>query len=123
MKDKVIAVCMVLLVTGWVAACLAQESVPGGYVKVSVASKEVVAAAAFAVKAEAKALPENKGGRPPKLKLVKILGAEEQVVAGMNFRLKLKVKLNGEAKTAQAVLWWQAWRKPDPYRLTSWSWE
>jgi hypothetical protein len=122
MKSKHIAV-GVVLVTSWVVACLAQESVPGGYVKASVASKEVVAAATFAVKAEAKALPGTKGAPSPKVKLVKILGAEEQVVSGKNFRLKLKVELNGERKLAQATVWWQAWRKPDGYRLTSWNWE
>ena len=57
------------------------------------------------------------------LELVRILSAQEQVVAGMNYRLKLRVKLNGAEKDAEAVVWWQAWREPEPYRLTSWRWE
>jgi hypothetical protein len=32
------------------------------------------------------------------------------------------VKHDGVEKTADAVVWWQAWRKPDPYQLTSWTW-
>lgn len=66
---------------------------------------------------------DAKGGQPTKLELVKILGAEEQVVAGMNYRLTLKVTVNGTEKQAEAVVWWQAWRKPAPYELTSWKWE
>lgn len=75
----------------------------------------------FAVNAQQKAMQEKKMD-PPTLELVTILQAEQQVVAGMNYRLKLKVKLNGKEKTAEAIVWWQAWRKPNPYQLTSWSW-
>jgi hypothetical protein len=57
-----------------------------------------------------------------KLELSKILGAEQQVVAGMNYRLKLRVRVNGNEKQAEAIVWWQSWRKPDPYQLTSWKW-
>jgi hypothetical protein len=104
-------------------ASLAQESKPGGYVTASVTNKEVCAAAAFAIKAQQNALQENKGTEPVKLELVRIVQAKQQVVAGMNYRLKLKVKLNGKEKTAEAVVWWQAWRKPDPYKLTAWTWK
>lgn len=57
-----------------------------------------------------------------RLELVQIVGAERQVVAGMNYRLTLKVLLNGEARLAEAVVWRQAWRKPRPDQLTSWIW-
>jgi hypothetical protein len=40
----------------------------------------------------------------------------------MKFRLRLKVKHDGREKLAEAVVWWQAWRKPDPHELTSWRW-
>jgi hypothetical protein len=33
------------------------------------------------------------------------------------------VKLDDTEKEAEAVVWWQAWRKPDPYQLTSWIWK
>lgn len=86
-------------------------------------NKEVVAAAAFAIKAQQDAIQKNTDKEPPKLELVTILQAEEQVVAGMNYRLKFSVKLNGKEKTAEAIVWWQAWRKPDPYQLSSWTWK
>jgi hypothetical protein len=103
-------------------AGLAQESRPGSYASAAVTNQEVCAAAAFAIKAQQAAL-QDKGGRAGKLELVTILQAEQQVVAGMNYRLKLKVKLDGKEKTAEAVVWWQAWRKAEPYKLTSWKWE
>ena len=62
-------------------------------------------------------------GEAPKLELVTILGAEKQVVAGMNYRLQLRVNLNGQEKIATATVCWQAWRKPAPYELTAWSWK
>jgi hypothetical protein len=109
------------------AACqitsLAQHNTPGGYTTASVTNNEVVAAANFAIKAQQSTVQEKKDLDPPNLELVKILQAEQQVVAGANYRLKLKVKLNGKTTTAEAIVWWQAWRKPDPYQLTSWTWQ
>ena len=104
-------------------AGLAQPSRPGGYATASVTNKEVVAAAAFAIKAQQNAMQEKKDTEPPKLELVTILQAEQQVVAGMSYRLQLKVKVKGKEKTAKAIVWWQAWRNPDPYQLTSWTWK
>lgn len=45
--------------------------------------------------------------RQPKgsVKLVKILSAEQQVVAGMNYKLKLAIMENGTAKTVSVVVW------------------
>jgi len=58
-----------------------------------------------------------------KLSLVSIISAEEQVVSGMNYHLALKVKLNGKLKKAEATVWWQAWNKEAPYKLTAWKWK
>lgn len=126
MKTKSVPACIaafLLFTGGFLIAGLAQQSKPGGYAKASVTSKEVVAAAAFAIKAQQSAMQEKKDLQPPTLELVKISQAEQQVVAGMNYRLKLKVKWNGKEKTAEALVWWQAWRKPDPYQLTEWTWK
>ena len=104
-------------------ACTCKTKIPVavGAISPVVATKpEVVAAANFAVKEEEKVLRNEKKGL---LSLVTILGAEEQVVAGMNYRLKLKVTLDGQEKTAVAVVWWQAWNEKTPYTLTSWDWE
>jgi len=102
---------------------LAKEPMPGGKSPAAVTKPEVVAAANFAIKEEEKAIQNNKETPAAKLSLVSILSAEEQVVAGMNYRLKLKVKLDGKEKKAGATVWWQAWNKEAPYKLTSWKWQ
>ena len=101
-------------------ASYATEPTLGGYSKVSVTDKDVVAAAEFAIKAQSKTIREPKARQQVALELLKIIGAEEQVVAGMNYRLTLRVKEDGNQKTVEAIVWWQAWRKPNPYQLTSW---
>ncbi|MFH2012648.1 MAG: cystatin domain-containing protein [Pseudomonadota bacterium] len=126
MKKKVIQAYVagfILLTTTIVIGCMAQHPMPGGYSATEVTNTDVVAAATFAINAEEKAMREEKNTQTVKLELIKILSAQKQVVAGMNYRLKLKVKLNGEEKKAEAVVWWQAWRAPDPYQLTSWNWK
>jgi hypothetical protein len=104
----------------------------GGSAVVSTTDREVKSAAAFAVKAQQAAMrkeavglddPKAKPQPIPRLALVRIVAAEHQVVAGMNYRLQLRVTLDGEEKTAEALVWWQAWRKPEPYQLTSWTWK
>lgn len=97
-------------------AGLAQEPMPGGYAAAAVTDQQVIRAASFAIKAQ-----EKVSGKT--LELIKILEAKSQVVAGMNYRLKLKVRMNGKVRTAEAIVWWQAWRKPEPYQLTSWKWK
>ncbi len=124
MNCKVIPAC-VLFATSGVIACLAQQPI-GGYSSIAVTNKEVMDAAAFAVKAQQKVMQSMQSPKTEptvKLELVTIIGAEQQVVAGMNYRLKLKVKVDGREKLAETVVWWQAWRKPVCYQLISWSWE
>ncbi len=94
----------------------------GAYGPASTTSKEVVQAAEFAVAAQEKAIRTATGDSSARLRLVRIDAAEQQVVAGMNYRLRLTVALNDRQKAAQAEVWWQAWRTPDPYRLTGWTW-
>ena len=72
---------------------------------------------------EEKSMQEENNSIPTRLMLVKILSTQRQVVAGINFCLKLKVRVNGKSKVAEAIVWWQAWSKPEPYRLTSWKWK
>ena len=115
--------CFILFTNVCPSAPQAQQTLTGGYNTVPVDNKEVVAAAAFAIEAQKKAIQEKTGGKPANLDLITILKAEQQVVAGMNYRLTLKVKLNGKEKTAETIVWWQAWRRPNPYQLTSWAWE
>ena len=104
------------------AADATAPAVVGGFAPASPKDKQVKAAAAAAVKTETLVLHEDRLTRKSTLKLVSIESAEQQVVAGINYRLRLKVKLDGQVRGAEAVVWLQSWRKPEPYRLTAWSW-
>lgn len=95
---------------------------PGAYTPVPADGEEVLVAAGFAVAEQERRMSGTAGSEPVRLELVGILGAERQVVSGMQYRLNLEVVENGASKQAEAVVWWQAWREPDPYQLTSWQW-
>ncbi len=95
--------------------------VPGGFSPVPVTDAEVIAAAEFAVQAQQDTM-RKESNDPVKLQLVKIIDAQRQIVSGINYLLHLELKTNDEEKEAEAVVWWQGWRKPDPFQLTSWKW-
>ena len=121
-RRTLIAAC-VLFATSGLLACFAQQPIAGGYSAIAVTNKEVIDAAAFAVKIQQLVVMQHSMGEAPaKLELTAIGGAEQQVVAGLNYRLMLKVKVDGVEKDAEAVVWWQPWSKPEPYQLTSWRW-
>jgi hypothetical protein len=87
----------------------------GGYADAAITNAEVVAAAQFAVKTQA-ARPDQKAA----IALVEIQSARQQVVAGMNYRLRLKVKVDGADKDAEVVVW----RKlSGEHKLTSVMWK
>lgn len=104
------------------AGAEATKAVAGGYSPVAVTDENVVAAARAAVNLQALTI-RTSSNQPTALELIEITHAEQQVVSGTNYRLDLKVKSNGKEKTAQALVWWQGWRKPDPYQLTQWTWK
>jgi hypothetical protein len=89
----------------------------GGYAKADTRDAEVVAAAKYAVKAEAKK-------QRAKISLVSVNQAEEQVVAGRNYRLCLKVetaekgKKTKTSKIIEAVVFQNLKQK---LSLTSWT--
>jgi ABC-type Na+ efflux pump permease subunit len=85
----------------------------GGYKEVANDDSEVVAAADFAV---------NEQGRKQEasITLVSIEHAEQQVVAGINYRLCLKVETDGETQEVKAVVYRNLQRE---YSLTSWEQE
>lgn len=93
-----------------------KEGKVGAYVSVSVDQKDIVDAARFAVSAQAE---RSKA----KLTLIRVVSAEKQVVSGTNLKLRLKVDVDGTKKNAEAVVWSQPWRKPEPNKLTAWSWK
>ncbi|MEI6971248.1 MAG: hypothetical protein WCL44_06985 [bacterium] len=125
MNVSIMSACVggsILVSTACACEAQAQQPVAGGYSEAAVTDKVVIAAADFAITAQAKEMRGKDGAQPAGLKLVEILSAHQQVVAGLNIRLRLKVELDGVEKDAKAIVWWQAWRKPDPHRLTSWKW-
>jgi hypothetical protein len=89
----------------------------GGYAKAATTDAEVVAAVKFAVKAQAKK-------QRAKISLVSINQAEQQVVAGRNYRLCLKVettekgKKTKTSKIVQAIVFQNLKQK---LSLTSWT--
>jgi len=90
------------------------EPMPGGLSDVPTTNSWVMDAASFAVEAQAKTTDPK--GKPT---LVEVVSARQQVVAGMNYRIVVKVKVGGAVRQAEAVVW----RKLDgEHRLTLWTW-
>jgi hypothetical protein len=103
------------LLVGAVCPSQAADQIVGGYSDAAITNAEVVAAAQYAIKAQA-ATSEQK----IVITLVELLSARQQVVAGMNYRLRIKVKFDGKVKEAEAVVW----RKlSGEHELTSWTWK
>jgi len=90
----------------------AEPTPPGGFGAVTQISPEIQSAADFAVRTQAKA-------DALKLTLVKITHVESQVVAGMNYRLTLKLTSSGQPRTAKAVVYRSL---EGQQQLTSWEW-
>jgi hypothetical protein len=125
MKTRLMTLSM--LIAAWaLSACAGQKRLTppicGTWSSAAVTNTNVVAAATFAIEAVKKSLSGKTDSRTPRLELIGIREAAQQVVAGVNYRLTLTVRLDGREKLAEAVVWWQVWRTPDPYRLTSWNW-
>jgi hypothetical protein len=85
------------LVSTSLASAAKTPALCGGY-SPAIIDSEVSKAAEFAVKTRAQAT-----GRP--LRLVKILKAECQVVAGLNYRLAIEVADGSKHLKARAVVW------------------
>ena len=96
---------------------------PGGKTPAVLSNPEVITAANFAIKEEQQRMRSNPSAARATLSLVSILSAQQQVVAGMNYNLTLLVKMDGQERQAEATVWWQSWRQPDPYQLTAWEWK
>lgn len=98
-----------------------EQLVAGGYSTASVTDPNVVTAANVAVKGAQYRLSSDSNGAPQKLKLLAILSAEQQVVAGVNYRLKLQVSHNGRVRQAETIVLWQSWSQL-PFETRSWAW-
>jgi Aspartic acid proteinase inhibitor len=91
---------------------LSAQQIVGNYRKISKSDTEVVAAAKFAVKQE-KRKKGNSG-----LALISVERAASQVVAGRNYKICMKVKMNGKTENATAVVFLNL---KDKFSLTSWN--
>ena len=100
-------------ISGCAFGLLAQEVPPivGGYKEASKTDREVVSAARFAIKS-------RKRRQRGSLSLISIERAETQVVAGINYRLCLKVKMKGKTQDVGAVVYENLRHK---YSLSSWN--
>jgi hypothetical protein len=92
---------------------MADKPLPGGSTAASTSDEKVKLAAQRAVAAHAKA-----SGQP--LTLVSIEDASRQVVAGVNYHLRLSVMKGDRPQFANAVVWGKL---DGSYELTAWSWE
>lgn len=90
----------------------ARRPLTGGFSEASVTDEEVVEAAHFAVNEFGAAVYPGQ-----KVSLLEIVSAEQQVVAGMNYRLVVRIESDGRKHLAEAVVW----RKlSGEYELVSW---
>lgn len=107
-KLLVLLYCLIL-----VLAFGAFAQVPGGgYRLVPNDDSESLAAAKFAVRQEGQKLSKD-------IVFSSMVYAQRQVVSGTNYKLCLKVKVNGTSKRAETVIS----RNPQKqYTLTSWIW-
>ena len=94
------------------AAGRQREPVAGGYSEVAADDPGVLEAARFAVKAEG-----QRNRRP--ISLLAVRRAEQQVVAGLNYRLNLSVRFGSETREASAVVYRNL---KNVYSLSEWKW-
>lgn len=87
----------------------------GGYTKAETDDSEVAAAANFATKSREILL--RKSDKDATVALLEIIKAGKQVVAGVNYRIQLKVSVNYKDQFVEVVVWKKL---SDEYELTSW---
>lgn len=96
---KTLFVAAVIFV-GFAAARAQTEPMVGGYGNISTSSREARSAAAVAIR------KHNAEYRRDAVTLVRVQKAEQQVVAGMNYRVCMIVKdRQGKRRTVTAVVW------------------
>jgi hypothetical protein len=88
----------------------------GAYSKAETDDSEVATAANFAMKAREKTL--RKTDKDATVALLEILSASKQVVAGVNYKMLLKVSVNYKDQIVEIVVWKKL---SDDYELSSWN--
>ncbi|MDT5063547.1 MAG: hypothetical protein QOH63_4006 [Acidobacteriota bacterium] len=105
-----IVIALNIVFSGMSGALAQQPPIVGGYAETSNNDPEVVSAARFAIRAEGR----RQGAR---ITLLSIERAEQQVVAGINYRLRLRVNVKGQTQNATAVVYQNLQNK---YSLSQW---
>lgn len=117
MKNRVTILTVIASIIALLGAAVVSAQRPGGYREIDKADEGAVAAADFAVKQQS----ENKDMT---YKLVSIEHAESQTVAGINYRLCLKVgyhKADDDVDTTEFVRVVVFRSLQNTYSLTSWA--
>lgn len=89
----------------------AQEQIAGGYGDTANDDPEVLAAARFAISAQSRKLHAR-------IALASIKRAEVQVVAGLNYRICMTVKIKRKRRSVTVIVYKDLKQK---YSLTSWT--
>jgi hypothetical protein len=111
-KSFQIAAVFAAFLLGTSSLCLAQGGIiVGGFGRASTTDEQVVKAANFAI------LEENKQRRNIPLELVSIVKAEQQIVAGINYRLCLSVLSAGKPEQVSATVYRDL---KNQYSLSAW---
>jgi hypothetical protein len=99
------------IVSGSPSSVFAQQGpIVGGYAKTSNRDPEALAAARFAIKTERQKLHSR-------IALLSIKHAEVQVVAGLNYRLCMRVKIKSQTRKVTVVVYKDLKQE---YSLTNW---
>ncbi len=111
MKHSILSILFLGCVMQSALACNDKSVVVGGYEEADTADTRMKQAARTAV--------IQKSNKSHPLKFVKVLSAQSQVVAGMNYNLRIEVKSANKTRYAEAVVY----QKPKgEMRLIQWHW-
>ena len=111
-KTRIVWVLFVLSFVELGLALEASAQTPGAYRLVPNDDSESLAAAKFAVQQEGQKLGKT-------IVFTSMVYAQQQVVSGTNFKLCIKVKVNGTSKRAETVVNRDLQKQ---FKLTSWKW-
>ncbi|PIE58372.1 MAG: hypothetical protein CSA33_04080 [Desulfobulbus propionicus] len=102
------------------SGCMRERQQVGAYTEVAPNSPKVIMAAYAAIEQQQAILSREIGKRQAQMQLLEIQQAEQQVVNGINFRLKLRVLVNKKERRVETIVWWQKWRSTRSFELVSW---
>jgi hypothetical protein len=111
MRIIVLSVALIAIPGGACVLSAQQEPIAGGYSEAPQTDRDVISAAQFATAEESRR-------KRVRVTLVSIEHAERQVVAGLNYKLCLKIKSKGKIHNVTAVVYQNLKQK---YSLTSWA--